>query len=197
MRQNAAIIFFSVLIIILAISAKIGGAGGEDRPEPERPFRIVLPVETQPGKTAAVADAVQSAPERGAGMSYADDISDAHDPSLAAGFNPRTLHGKIRSEPRDPAWAPRSEDNLRSAIADSLFSHPATDIHINCARSLCEARGLLRAAQGSAQARSAIDLLQSGELVNRLASNGQAFVTISSARRPNGTAFFLYSRRIG
>ena len=194
-RKTMFALAFGLALMSLLLIAGVAGKD-EGLPESGEPFHIVLPVQPQnrEGSRAIPPGVVELSDETG--MTYVDDVSDMHDPGLDPEFNPAALHRQIRSETPDATWAPQSEDNLRSAIADSLFDRPAMDIRINCASSLCEARGLVREAQGSAEARSAIDLLQSGEMVNRLALNGQAFITISSAKRSNGTAFFLYSRRI-
>ncbi|MBA4752549.1 MAG: hypothetical protein H2055_10035 [Sphingopyxis sp.] len=186
----SALALMSLLLIV--------GVAGKDEvlSESEEPFHIILPVQHQKSEDPEVKRSDLVEPSNGPGMTYADDVSDMHDPGLAADFNPAALHRKIRSQPRDEAWASRSEDNLRSAVGDSLFNRPGIDIRTNCASSLCEARGLIKAPHASAEASSVIDLLQSGETVNRLALNGQGFVTIGIAKRPDGVAFFLYSRRI-
>jgi DNA-binding CsgD family transcriptional regulator len=67
----------------------------------------------------------------------------------------RQFHGKVHSEPRDPAWAARIESSLRAAfISIPNVGVKGTELRVLCASSLCEIAGTL---ETPGRAKAAID----------------------------------------
>jgi hypothetical protein len=119
----------------------------------------------------------------------------ARDPALGAVFrqsrNPAPrLYARVRSEPRDAAWADRAEAALRSRYAGIAGVDPAS-LDIRCAATVCEVQGRIAA---TADASATVAALQAAALRDALAqlgltSRSTAFAT-AAGRSPQFLAYW-------
>jgi len=131
---------------------KLGPAGARrlyppaalSEPEPWRPQIGVLAMMGFFFVVAAGATAMMQAPG----------VTSAVDPLLEEPLQRRVdtvdLHTKVRAEPRDPLWAPRAEEQIRSvALRIPLIGKGGNVLRVTCASTICEVAGKFATASSS------------------------------------------------
>lgn len=119
--------------------------------------------------------------------------------------SPAALHRKLRSEPRDPAWAPRMESAVRARVLQiELIGKDGNALRVTCASTLCEIAGTLAWPKPAPkeydpkllQNRAMADL-QDKALNDDLAKLGLTTMGASfmQAKTPDVSAFLLYYSR--
>ena len=143
-------------------------------------------------------------------MSQAPQVANEVDPLLGAPLttapDPAALHAKVRSEPREAAWAAKMENAVRSRLLQiPLIGKGGNVLRVTCATDLCEIGGTIhwpypkakeydpKLPQSRAQA-----ALQEKELHDDLAKLGLKWETglfTGGAGKPERIAFLLYYSR--
>ena len=85
-------------------------------------------------------------------MTQVPTVTSAVDPLLEEPLQRRVdtvdLHARVRAEPRDPDWAPRIEEQIRSAaLRIPLIGKGGNALRITCASTLCEVAGNFESAE--------------------------------------------------
>ena len=143
-------------------------------------------------------------------MSQAPRVADEVDPLLGTplrtGPDPAALHAKIRSEPREAAWAAKTENAVHARLLQiPLIGKDGNILRVTCATDLCEIGGTIRwpyprekeydpkLPESRAQA-----ALQEKELRDDLAKLGLNWETglfTGAAGKPDRIAFLLHYSR--
>ena len=108
--------------------------------------------------------------------------------------DPRALYRQLRSEARDPVWAPRAESSVKAALANIPYVDRAGGPTIRCAASLCEVHGTFAQASDD-NTNVAMQQLQGDVLRRRLGAAGldQGLAAFTGGNKQSG--FTLYLRR--
>ena len=125
---------------------------------------------------------------------------------LTTSPDPAALHAKVRSEPREAAWAAKMEDAVRARLLQiPLIGNAGNVLRVTCATDLCEIGGTIhwpyprekefdpKLPESRAQA-----ALQEKELHDDLAKLGlksEASLFMGAAGKPERIAFLLYYSR--
>jgi DNA-binding CsgD family transcriptional regulator len=104
----------------------------------------------QTGVFAMIAVLVAAAAAGAVLMNQAPTASTGVDPLIgtipSSADDPARVYARIRTENRDPAWAPRTEDALRADYATiAHVGAPIESLRVTCARTLCEVAGIIDA----------------------------------------------------
>ena len=102
------------------------------------------------------------------------------------------LHRRVRTEPRDPAWANRAETD----VADRYARFPGVSrLRVMCAATLCEVAGVLDESDRARFERTLADLQNAGTLaVERIGLRWQSFGVGGHAA--GGAPFVAYLERV-
>jgi len=168
------------------------------------------PWRPQMGVYAMLAFFLVAAAGAAALMSQAQPRDNAVDPLIGAPIvtapDPAALHAKVRSEPRDPVWAPRMEAAIRERVMQiPVLGKNGNILRVTCASSLCEIAGTMtwpssrpklydpKLPQNEAQS-----ALQDAPFRNDLAKLGlkEEAGTFISGKAPDTSAFLLYWSRV-
>ena len=65
--------------------------------------------------------------------------------ALPSGPDPAALHAQVRTESRDPDWAPRTEEAIRArALQIPVIGKGGNTLRVTCASKICEIAGSIR-----------------------------------------------------
>ncbi|MBI0476877.1 hypothetical protein D9601_16110 [Sphingomonas sp. MA1305] len=187
-------------IVALAVIALAGlgywYAGRRPTSPPRAAADEVPVVAASPAPAAAATVAPRAAPApspAAAGVTpQPDDIAATLPPD---GISPAQLHARFRAEPRDPAWASRSEAGLRNALAEIPQIGGGNALTVQCASSLCEVSGDYAANLPLADANAVMQALQGETLSRRATALGLDNPTSSFGSAHGRPTFFLVYRR--
>jgi hypothetical protein len=114
------------------------------------------------------------------------------DPSL----EPSALYKRVRAEPRDVDWAPRSERNITAALTAVPYVN-VDDLRVSCASTLCEVRGAMPEGLSIENANVAMEAIQGQKLQSALDSTGlkPALITFGGGARAHARTFTMYTKR--
>lgn len=130
-------------------------------------------------------------------------VDGSWDPSLAmSGIkapentgNPADLSALVREEPRDAAWAGRSEAAIQASMNRVPFMDVSGPLDIRCSTSVCEVSGSAPDVLQGNDLGQYWGLLQSAIVQKPLAKNGLEMAGASYGRPGNPHAFIIYFRR--
>lgn len=127
----------------------------------------------------------------------------SNDPLLSEMFRrpeenePRRLHERVRTEPRDAAWADRAEAALRARYESLSRAGRVDDLRVICASTACEAAGSIIAKGETIN--PTVQAIQDRELVEPLPQVGLVNQGAGFGHGPNPgqQVFFTYWLRSG
>ena len=119
--------------------------------------------------------------------------------------DPADLHARIRTEKRDPNWAPRMEEAVRARVVQiPLVGKGGNVLRVTCGRTLCEIAGTLivpskqEAEDQNSQFSRTIKDLQVPPLPDDLAKLGlksESGSFLGAKGKPDRNVFLLYYSR--
>jgi DNA-binding CsgD family transcriptional regulator len=157
-------------------------AGGTNRKGPMLMFALLL------GGAAALALTL-TAPHRSAPVQ--DAALDAFFPDDHRGADARRLAGQVRSETRDPAWAPRAEAALQAWYRG--IAHVGTPLTATCAATVCEVRGSIMPGVSEADRSATWRALQAepGAAIGKAGLRDRAWFGIRTSETPGEPDRFI------
>ena len=98
--------------------------------------------------------------------------------------HPSLLYGHVRSEPREPEWAPRAEAALKARYESLVNSGRVEDLRVLCASTICEVAGAI-VGKNPDGINSTMREIQNRELAEPLAQTGLTNQSAMFGSRPN------------
>lgn len=169
------------------------------------------PWRPQIGVTAMIALFLVAAASAAALMSQAAPSSSEVEPligkPLMSSPDPAALHAKVRSQPRDAAWAGKTEEVVRARLLQiPLIGKDGNVLRVTCATDLCEIGGTIASTAPAPKEYDpklpesrAISDLQDKALVDDLAKLGlksEAGLFTGAQGKPDRAVFLLYYSRV-
>ena len=78
--------------------------------------------------------------------------------------NPRALHDAVRSQPRDPEWAPKAETSLKDRYTTIPFvGGSGNPVNVKCASTICEVSGVFGESTSMANVNVGMKQMQSAD----------------------------------
>jgi DNA-binding CsgD family transcriptional regulator len=119
---------------------------------------------------------------------------------------PDRLYARLRAEQRDPSWAPRAEQVLRTRLSQVPYvGSPRNMLRVTCGSSICEAAGIIGAPTSKNDQDSlktplsrTMQALQGKAIHDDLTKSGLNYVSASfggSPAKPPRTTFLIYFER--
>ena len=119
---------------------------------------------------------------------------------------PDRLYARLRAEQRDPSWAPRAEQVLRTRLSQVPYvGGPKNILRVTCGSSICEVAGMIGAPTSRDDQDSlktplnrTMQALQGKPIHDDLTKSGLNYVSASfggSPAKPPRTTFLIYFER--